>query len=182
MKAIVSPKPAERKNNMEQAELTRNLEDAKMLHTELLDAAEIKRKGLIALDLELIRRATEREEGLVDRVKENEEERRAFIAGIAGENGLDSEKITRLREIFGALESGVKSRVDLLRTELVKMAGALRRINNTNKMLAEQVLTHLHGFLGLFAGTVGRDGGYGPGGKLNSKSSITIPLVVDRKI
>ncbi|TET38984.1 MAG: flagellar protein FlgN [Planctomycetota bacterium] len=167
---------------MKQDDLTRNLEEASVFHAELLDAAKMKRKGLVGLDLEIIRTATAKEEKLVERVRENEDERRELIAGIAEENGLEPEKVKRLREIFDKLGSGVKSRVDSLRAELIKMAGALRRINNTNKLLAEQVLTHLHGFLGLIAGAADQEAGYGPGGKAASKPSTTMPLVVDRKV
>ncbi|MHC4663770.1 MAG: flagellar protein FlgN [Planctomycetota bacterium] len=166
-------------DNNQPKELTRNLEHAYKLHAEILAAAKRKREGLVNMDLEIIRAVTLEEEELVDLVKGNEKERQEIVAAIADENGLDPEKVMKLRDIFSSLGEGAKKKVSRLRAELVKMAGTIRRINNINRLLAEQTLAHLHGFLSLFAGATGQDRGYGPA--VGNGSASTIPLIVDRK-
>lgn len=164
----------------QQDALARSLDTALAAHSALLETAEMKRAALVALDMDAVRAVTVREERLVDEIRDNEEERRALLIAAAGYEPASGE-VVRLREVHDMLAPDVLEHVRQLRAELVKIAGRLRRVNAINKALSEQMLAHIHGFLGLIAGATSKREGYGMPGAPGAKGT-SIPLVVDRKI
>ena len=122
----------------------------------LQHASKIKCSALASMDLSRINEATTREEELLEHVRELNNQRRAIVSTITGEeaaaSGTDIVHDGSLARLLASLKDPERARISVLREELGDVMKDLQFVNITNSIISRRSLRHYRGLLDLLSG------------------------------
>jgi flagellar biosynthesis/type III secretory pathway chaperone len=143
--------------------LIRTMERVAALYAELLECSEAKTTHLVNCDVEAIEAAQAREEMVVGKLAQLEQNRNQVLAETGEALGVTTEPVTLSAVILtlgGEDEAEDRDRLSAIRAELLDVSRRLAASNRLNEQLCTQSLMHLDSFMGLLTGRTSKPSGY----------------------
>jgi len=113
------------------------------LYSELLETSRQKKASLLSSDIEAIRLATVRENGLIGRLRKTESEREKITADLTAKIHIPASGLTLADLISRVDDTATRGQLNDLRARIRSLMDELKAVNERNRVLINQSLEYI---------------------------------------